>query len=325
MGLSAESANPGGIADRLRFLLLNFLRSAARVLGAYEQPEHTKNLNGLDYVLVLYKRRFVVFTTVAICMLFGLLVGFFLPVMYRVTVLMVPSSNDTQPPLASGALADLSFLTGKSGNERKSEALAFLGARNTLQRFIVTHNLLPQLYPKDWDWKSHTWKAGVTPPTLESAYLKLRGAMMIEDDSANDLIRLRVTWNDAQMAANWANNLVREVNYTMQQREVERANKRIAALYVELSKTENQELHTNIANLIEQQIRDRILANSNDQFALEVVDPALPTKQKSSVGELITMIAGLFAGLMIGIPLAFFRQAIDSLRYAWDTASSDTT
>ena len=281
-----------------------------RFFGIGETYLTGEDLGGLDYLLVLFHRRAQVFAIVGVFALLALTFALLMPVRYGATVVMVPSQDENQGAQIGGAMSAFSLLTGSSNNNsRTNAAIALLQARSTLQRFITENNLMPQLFPTRWDAQARTWKDG-RGPTLEDGYLKLKGALSIENDETSGVIRLQLSWTDANTAATWANKLVALANRIMQAQTMRRAEKMVSYLYQELHKTENQDLHANIGELIEQQIKVRMIAQSRDDYALEVLDRAEPSSTKVSVSRLIILLGGIFVGLLIAVPVTFFRHAM---------------
>ncbi len=311
MSMLADKINAGDIAREAKSSFSYIIRYTLMLLGYYEEYEYKVEINSLDYVLILYKRRFMLFCIALSCAILALVVSFAIAPVYTAVASTIPAtSEDQRMNTAGGVLAGLGVLAGNPSNERKNTALALLTARATLQKFIIERHLMPILFSDSWDYATKTWKTGVTPPTLEDGYLKLRNLMTIEDDAVSGVIRVKVTWKDATIAANWANGVIHMVNLTLQQRSIDRSNRMIDYLYGEFGKTQNQDLHTNIADLIEQQIKARMLAKSNDDYALEIIDPAQSTKTKAGFGKLVFAAVGLILGFLIGVPVVFFLQAM---------------
>lgn len=286
-----------------------FLFQISRLLGIGAVDRTGDQIEGLDYFAVIFKRRAIVIGASLFCALIGMAIGLSSTPQFTATNMAVPSVDDAGQG-AAGALSGLSFLTGKAPGSKKDTAVALLGARNTFEQFIRQNKLLPILFSDRWDPVHRNWKDGVRPPALEDGYIRLKGITKIEQDTTANLVRVSVTWKDAPTAASWANGLTALVNHKMQSTAIARSDRMIAYLYSELAKIENQSIHTNIANLIEEQIKSRMLAKSNADYALEIIDPALPTKAKSSLGAGILTISGLLFGFIISIPLAFLLEAM---------------
>jgi uncharacterized protein involved in exopolysaccharide biosynthesis len=281
-------------------------------LGQIEAP--AENVEGLDYFIVLYRRRGLVILSVLICMIIGFTAGLLMTPQYTATATSVAAAEDTSQGPTAGALSGLSFLTGHSMTTRKDTAVALLDARTTLQQFITQENLLPILFESRWDAGARKWKGNAKSPTLEDGYRALKARIKIEQDTVANLVRLNVTWRDSDTAAAWANGLIKLVNRKMQSNAMMRSDRMISYLNSELDRIQNQEVHTNVANLIQEQIKSKVLARSTDSYALEVIDPALPTAAKSSLGKGILMILGAFVGLVISVPLAFLLEAVAARR-----------
>lgn len=269
-----------------------------------------ETIEGLDYFAVLFKRRLIVIICVAASMVIGFMIGAFITPQFTATATAVPAVDDTAQGSAAGALSGLSFLTGHSTTSRKDTAVALLDARTTLQNFIVQNNLLPVLFQNRWDAETGKWKDGAKPPTLEDGYLTLKAHVKIEQDTVAGLIKLNVTWRNSDIAARWCNGLMKVTNDTMQSNAVQRSDRMISYLNPELDRIQNQEVRTNVASLIQEQIKAKVLAKSNNNYALEVIDPALPTTAKSSLGKGVLTVIGIFFGLVVSIPLTFFLEAM---------------
>jgi len=283
----------------------------ARILGLSEEHNYTDTLDGIDYFFVIYSRRATVIAITAFFTIAGLIAGFVMTPTYTAVALVAPTAEEN-PAMnaASGALSTLGLLTGKTTSQRKDTALALLEARETLQQFITQQHLLPVLFSANWDAATKDWKSGSKPPTLEDGYIKLHGMMKIEASESTNLVKVHVTWKDASLAANWANGLVDLVNSKMQKAAIERGGRMISELYGEFNKPDNQSLRTNIALLIQDQIRTRMMAEANTEYALQVIDPAEPTKYKSSLGKLLLMVGGFLFGFTVSIPVIFFIQGM---------------
>jgi len=260
-------------------------------------------MSGFDYLLILYQQKWFVIGVLALCLAGAYAVFLNSVKTYEVTVVMVPHTEDSDIP-STGAvdtLANLGLLGRTNTNNMRSIALAMLESRSLLQQFITDNNLLPILFASRWDAGTGTWTAGKTPPTLEDGYNALHDLMRIDEDTVHGVIRFYLRWTDPVVAATWANGLVRGVNGRMQAKAVSEAAAMISYLNEEYAHTTIQELRSNIALLIEDQIKKRIMARSRDDFALAVIDPAEPTERPASPRLLVIMAGGA---------LGFFRHGL---------------
>jgi uncharacterized protein involved in exopolysaccharide biosynthesis len=169
---------------------------------------------------------------------------------------------------------------------------------------------MPVLFASEWDEKNRTWKIS-KPPTLEDGYNKLASAITVDASPTEPIVRLRVRWKDAKTASAIANNMVRKLNSQFQTRAIDEAQRMISSLTESYPQTSIAEVRTSVANLIQEQIKQRILAQSRSEYAMTVVDPAEPSTKKVSPGLLILLPAGLFLGFFFGIPAAFLAHKMN--------------
>ncbi len=281
-------------------------QSSALEEGATEQP-----LEGRDYLAILFRQRRVLFSVIAFFLLLAIIVRFVMPREYEGTVVMVPATAGEPSQLSQtiGALASLGLAQGSEVSDRKAVGLTTLQSRFFLQQFVVSHNLMPVLFPDAWNPQTKTWKTS-NPPTLEDAYSKLIGQMTVVPDNTSNVIRVRFRWRDPATAARIVNQLIKQLNLTFQQKAVGDSARMIAYLYDSYQQATVAEIRTNIANLIQDQIKQQIIAKSRAEYAFSVIDPAEPSKKAVSPGLLILSIAAVFLGLLIGIPLSFVWQKL---------------
>ena len=112
----------------------------------------------------------------------------------------------------------------------------------------------------------------------------------------------------------WVNLLVIQLNDQMRQEAIVDAQKRIGYLDEELTKTKLKDMRDVLYSLLESEKRKAMLANVNEDFALEVIDPAVPPKDFHKPNRKLITIAGILFGTFLGIFFVFFIQFIKKLR-----------
>ena len=202
---------------------------------------------------------------------------------YRAAAVLAPVTIDKGAGGAMGgalgSLGDLASLTGAIDpkDQRIDEAIAVLKSRELLEKFIRDHDLLPQFFPNKWDAKAHQWKVPVRKqPTPWKGYKYFSEKVFgVEKDKKTGLITVHVDWRNREDAAEWANDLVHRVNEEMRIRAIEMADASTASLEKERDATQLSETRGAINRLIEQQIRQRMLASTNPEYVFRSVDRAL--------------------------------------------------
>jgi uncharacterized protein involved in exopolysaccharide biosynthesis len=272
--------------------------------------EQAGTFNGWDYLSILRQQRRIIYLSLIICCVIAASLRFLLPTRYesQVVTLPSPSSGSATRPVALTALSGLGLSFGAGGTNPKEEAIATLNARSFLIDFVHRQNLMPVLFADDWNKDTKSWKK--KPPTDEEAYDKLHGAMTITSTNTSNLVTLAVRWTDSATAAFIANHLMQRLNKQSQDKAVAEANRMIGYLTEAYGKVQISEVRTNIADLIQDQVRQRILAQSRDEYALTIIDPALPSKKRvTPPGLTILLPLGAFLGLFFGISGAFLAHS----------------
>lgn len=240
---------------------------------------------------------------------------------YLGQVLLAPAGTEDMPGNAltrlAGQFAPLADLVGgnaQQGLDSKDARLATLSSRRLTENFIRERNLLPELFPKQWDsqaqrWKSRNGKPWV--PTMDDAVsLFEHKVRRVVEERRTGLVTLSIEWGNPLVAADWANDLVRRANAFLQARAKEEATRSIAFLEGELEKTTVVERRQIIYRLIESRTSQIMMANARAEFAFIVVDPAVPSDPHRFIRPKRTMIvaAGLALGLISGALFVLIRR-----------------
>ena len=198
---------------------------------------------------------------------------------YEAAVIIVPAEDKNRRSGGSAAISRL--LGGSAGGllsalvgpgQTSSEALATLKSRGFITRFIKDGNLLTKLYrPAAFDRDDPR-----DVPTLHDAYRKFKRALVIEEKPKEQIIRVKIHWKDPVIAADWANSLISKLNTELRNLAIAESAKRIEYLNRELEKTSILPLQQSIYRLIEAQTHSIMIAETREDYAFKVIDPAVP-------------------------------------------------
>ena len=236
---------------------------------------------------------------------------------YRATAVLAPTEVERSIGGLSGALGQLgnvAALAGIGGLDQRNlsveESLAVLRSTEFLERFIADHNLLPQLFPGAWDAAHGRWKTRwLRPvPTMAKgiAYFDRR-ILNAERDRRTGLVSVSVDWRNREEAASWANELVARVNSEMRSRAMAKALAYTGFLEKELGSTELVETRAAISRLIEEQIKQRMVASVTQEYAFQTVGRAYSPDADDFVKpqRALLAIGGSVLGLLLGLATAF--------------------
>jgi len=230
-----------------------------------------------------------------------------------------------------GGLASLAGISGLQASGQRTETLAVLSSLGFIAAFIVLHNLMPILYAKKWNPITKTWMVSKPEdiPTLSDAtiYFSTR-VMQVEDDKKTGLITVAVEWRDREVAAQWANALVADLNADLRGRAVDESGRSVAYLNQVLQKGTIPEVAQQaVYGLIETQLATAMMANVRKQYALKVLDVAVPPDADHYVrpnlflflagGLALSLVLALIARYLFKqIRLRVWKQAENSVREA---------
>lgn len=263
------------------------------------------------------RHKWMLISCVVAGVILGLLLSFVVPKKYESETLLMPAAQDSRAPqlpselLSLGSLAGINL--GGSGAE-KAEAIAILESRQFARGFIHDHDLLPVLFRNDWDEDAKMWKEEI-PPTMFDAVSRFRNDVYVVRRVPNsDMVRLSVVWTDPSVAAEWVFELVTRLNGSLRTRAMQKADKNISFLEQQLENTSNVELRQAIYRLIEDQVRGKMLANVQDEYAFVTIDPPVVADLDNFVApnRALYTIGGVLIGLLVGFLLLIFLSARQS-------------
>ena len=216
-----------------------------------------------------------------------------------------------------GGLAEMAGISLGSGGSKEA-SLAFLNSRAFIEQFIEEEKLLPILYEGKWDAEKKQWKVAEDKiPTMWKAYKLFSKAILSTSlDKKTRLLTLTITWKNREQAVHWANELVRRANETLRQKTITETQSSLDFLQKELEKTSIVEVQNTIYRVMETQVKSMMMANTQEQFAFKVIDPAIVVDEDAFVKPKrpLMMALGLFGGLFLGILTVFLRKAIQNHR-----------
>ena len=231
---------------------------------------------------------------------------------FRSSVLAAPTSQALPASgLASLAsqFAGVAALTGfnmQSGTPT-AEAIATLKSRAFTERFMREHGLLPILYADDWDPEAKAWRDPEEAPTLWKAYTRFDSMRGIEQELETGMVRVTVDWSDARLAADWANALVADVNRILRARAIDESTKNLEYLKAELGKSGAVPLQATLYGLVENEMKNSMLASVRLEYAFRVVDPAVVSEKPYWPNRLLFAVLGFALGLIAGTLVAVLR------------------
>ena len=251
----------------------------------------------------------------------GLAVAYALyaPEVFKAETLLAPATEEKSG--ASSALSQFGGLAAMAGisipsDSNVEQVVATLQSRKFLSKYIDGEKLLPVLFEEIWDAESQSWlvETQEDEPTEQKAVESFKSILSVNEDKKSGLISLSISWKDPAVAAEWANDLVKQLNEQLREKAIADSRKRVGYLEQELAKTTLQDMRAVLYNLLESEKQKAMLANVNEDFALEVIDPAVaPETRERPKRKLIVALGGVCGGFL-GIFAVFFAQFVQKLK-----------
>ena len=267
---------------------------------------------------------------------------------YKAEVLLAPAQEENSGGLGGklGGLASLAGVNvGGEGGGVKVEALAVLQSRLFINAFINKHHLLVPLMAskkwveeiKEWDEEKQGWNERPAKhimddelfdieknawqidkktrlslkPTLWEANDEFKKIIRVSEDKDNGMVTIVITHHSPIIAHEWANLLVLEINAWMKNKKLTETDKNIGYLKQKLDQTAIAEVRVLFFQMVEEQLKNKMLAEVQDEFVFKVIDPAAIAEEKLGPKRaLITIFSTLFGG-MFGVFIILIRHSIN--------------
>lgn len=279
----------------------------------YYPPEDEINL--LDLWKVLVERKRLIFVITMLSTLIAIAVALLMTPIYRAEALLAPVSEEEgnkMGALASqfGGLASLAGINIGGGGGGTEEAIAILKSRDFTNQFIKDMGLMPVLFDDQWDAATKQWRNPEEPPTAWDAFKLFDAMRSVSTAKDSGLVTLAIEWRNPEQAAEWVSQLINRINNKLRNQAIIEADSSIAYLEKELEQTNVVEVKQSFYSLIEAQTKNKMLANTRDEYAFKVIDQPVVPEEKIKPKRKLIVVLGFILGGMLSIFLVLFINFI---------------
>ena len=283
-------------------------------------PVERDELTLAELLDALWRKKWLILCFAVLCAAGGAVVGWLMPKRYQATIVVSPMTDSSQNAQLAGLSSLLSQFGGSlaslagmgTGDTKRAESITVLQSELLTERYIEQNNLLPVLYEHQWDARKQAWNETdpTQVPTLWKAneYFKkkIRDVTM---DTKSGIVSLSITWKDPQVAARWANDLVKITNDYLRKKAIDESQRNIAYLNEQAAKTDVVQAKQAIYAILQTEINKEMLARGSEEYAFKILDPAKAPEKPSSPQWWLLALAGVAASLGISVLIAFVRVA----------------
>jgi len=288
------------------------------VAAMYGSMPEEDEIDLLEYWRIIWKRKWLIIGLSLLAALIALGVSLKMPNIYKAEVLLSPVSDGSSGggglPSALGGLGGLASLAGvslSSGGSTESN-LAVLKTRDFLWKFIEEQKLMPILFKDAWDVDKKSWKESdlKKQPTLWDAYRLFKGIISISTDKKTNLVTLSIEWKNPKLAATWANALVVQLNGYLRKKALHESDLNLTYLHRELDRSQVEDMRKTLFDLISQEQKKAMLANTRVQYAFSVVDKAVAPDRKSKPKRALIVLLSAFVAGFLAVVFVFIQEGV---------------
>ncbi|MDP9065178.1 MAG: Wzz/FepE/Etk N-terminal domain-containing protein [Pseudomonadota bacterium] len=292
--------------------------STTNIATAYDDQLKDRSL--ADVIKVIWRQKILISAATIILTAAAAVLTQVADEKYRASIVLSPVSDDSSGGRLGGLASLASQISGLGslgfagpGSAQKAESIAVLQSEALTERYIKENDLLPVLYDSKWDAVKHTWKSGASDeiPTLWKANQYFRRHIRnVSTDSKTGLTTLTIVWKDPREAARWANGIVSMTNDYLRGRAIEDSERNIGYLKDQFTKTNIIGVQSAINSILENEMKKAMLAQGSREYALKVIDPAVPPEKRSSPIPVLWISLGFllgFGGSIFAVFITYFR------------------
>jgi len=284
---------------------------------------------------VLWAGKLKIIAITAVFAFVSVIYALSVPNQYTATALLAPAQSDSSD--LSGALSQmggLASLAGVSiGSGESSEAQIaqeIMQSWSFIEGFIATNNIAAEVYAAEgwskgsnelqindgvYDTENKQWlvknESGVTgPPSSWYLFQAFSERLEVSEDKISGLVSVSIEYYSPQIAKQWLDMYVAAINAHMQQRQMTKVTNNINYLQAQIEKTSIAEMREVFYNIIEEQTKNKMVAEASPEYAFVAVSPSMVPEQKSQPQRSLICILGTLLGGVLSVLLVLVMNYV---------------
>ncbi len=286
------------------------------------------DLKELFGALWIAKFPIVVFTM--LCALMSVWYAVSIPNQYKAEAVLAPAQQQSSG--LSGALGQLGGLAslagvsvGGSGVSESQIAQEIMESWSFVDQFIKDNQLEVAVFAvKGWDksanlprydpdlynsidqqWLIEGDDGSLSGPSSWALFVTFSEKLTIVENNKTDLVTISIEHYSAQQAKQWLDMYVDAINHHMQLRQMVKVTSNIEYLQAQIEKTSIAEMKEVFYTIIQEQIKNKMLAEASPEYVFVAVSPSMVPEEKSQPKRaIICVLITFFGGVMaVGITL----------------------
>ena len=287
-----------------------------------------------ELATVLWSGKRTILSVTALFAVVAVTVALLIPNQYQATAVVSPAQTGNSSMLGAmasqfGGLASLAGIKvpAEEGGETQA-AMEILQSWSFIEEFIKTNNLAADVFAADgWNRKTNKlsynsslydsqqsqWvrnpPAGKTiEPTSWELYKEFSERLSVSTDKNTGMISISIEHYSPMLAKQWVDLYITTINNYMRDRKLEQTNSNIEYLEAQIEKTAIAGMKEVFYQIIEEQIKNKMLAEASPEYAFVTVSHAMVPEEKSTPKRGLICILAVLLGAMISIFVVLVRH-----------------
>ena len=198
-----------------------------------------------------------------------------------------------------GQLAGIDL--GSSTSPAEEESYARLLSRVNIQSFLENSEELRDYFIK----KSRSGNI----ENIEPIFNLINDSISMSRSKVSGITNIYFSASDKRATANFLNQLILHTNEFLRAEAKKLATEKVEFLTIESSKNSYRNVQAIFGRMIETEMQNKMVANTSQEYAFRVIDPAPIPLSKSSPRTLLATMLGLLLGLFAGVILAILKKS----------------
>jgi LPS O-antigen subunit length determinant protein (WzzB/FepE family) len=282
---------------------------------------------------VLWSGKFKIIVITAIFAVGSVFYALSIPNQYKATALLAPAQSDGGGlSSALGQLGGLASLAGVSigGGESSESQIAqeIMRSWSFVEGFIADNELAVEVYAAEgwskgsnellinqdtYDVENNQWltedsNGNIAPPTSWQLFERFSEILSVSEDNKSGLVSVSIEYYSPQIAKNWLDSYVSAINKHMQSRQVAKVVNNIDYLKAQIDKTSIAEMREVFYTIIEEQTKNKMVAEASPDYAFVAVSPSMVPEEKSQPKRALICILGTLLGGMLSVLLVLLTH-----------------
>lgn len=291
-----------------------------------------KEIDIIRTFLIFWKRRYFISVFTTFFAIISIFYSLSLQNIYTSTALLIPYEKSDNQPTGLSALSGYTAAVGinlqedATINESVARIQSFQFFSEHLLSDIKLQDILAVkkwdkmnnklIYEKElFDEKSNKWVRDFTYPQQQipsdqEAFRAFKSSMYAVIDKEKSFINIGVNHQSPYIAKEWLEKIIINFNESMRMEDIESSKSNIDFLSTMQGSTNIQSIRDVASNLLESQMQTLMLASSNKDYVLKVIDKPIAPELKTSPNRAIICIVITLFGLAISLIFVFIKDEL---------------